>query len=355
MDNELKKRIEQYKEFKWERLLRKDLGRHSLEEVKESFDNVKMYLDTVVEYKKFRELPEQYLQILHSRLNEFFEFEEQLSNQFQNVSERPQWIKKVKQFEYGTWDALRPIIEYIRFTYVSGDSSTKLFDEKIKQLEGLGESLSQKLQKATEFEQRVERSLNEVSEKSKRITAIADQVAQDEEKYTKAKEVAENWIKTEGKATASTLQDKSKIFSDKADKEHVGRRVWLWLAGVLVFAAGAIFSAILLIWKLNGDSEGLTIGAALLRISVVGMFFSLAYLCYQQFGIQRRLYEIYKFKAIALSTMENLIKSFTDPGDRQLIVEKAIEIVFTEPSFKEDKVAHQRVIDELVDVLKKKI
>jgi len=53
--------------------------------------------------------------------------------------------------------------------------------------------------------------------------------------------------------------------------------------------------------------------------------------------------------------MESLIKSFNEPADRQFILSKAIEIIFTERSFKEDKVAHQREIDELLDVIKKKI
>lgn len=355
MDNQLKQRVDQYPDFPWERLRRKDLGKYSLEDLNENFENIKSYFDSVIEFPNLRKLPEKYLQILLTQLNELFEFENQLSNQFQNVSERQEWINKVKQFEHQVWTALSPVIGYIKFTLSSGDVSSKQFEEKVKQLDQLGNTLTQKLQNVSDFENRVEKVLGEVSQRGDEVKKITEQVAKDKEKYTKASEIAENWIKTEGKATAGALQDKSKIFNDKADQEHTGKRVTLWLVGVLVFASGAIASAGLLIWKLNGSGEGLSVGAALLRISVVGMFFSLAYLCYQQFSIQRRLYEVYKFKAIALSTMENLIKSFTEPQDRQMIVEKAIDIVFAEPSFKEDKVAHQRVINELIDVIKKKI
>ena len=91
--------------------------------------------------------------------------------------------------------------------------------------------------------------------------------------------------------------------------------------------------------NLSGNGEALSVGAALLRISVIAMFFYLAFLAYQQFSIHRKLYESYKFKAIALSTMEDLVKTYTNPGDRELIVTKAIDIIFSEPSFKEERVA----------------
>lgn len=185
--------------------------------------------------------------------------------------------------------------------------------------------------------------------------AISDVIISNEKKYIEAQKAAENWIKTEGRAIASAVQDKTKIFKDKADNEHTGWNVWPWLVGVAGFAFFAIVVSTKFIDKLSENGESISIGAALLRISVVGMFFYMAFLCYQQFNIQRRLYEIYKFKAIALSTMESLVKTFTEQKDREVIVNKAIEIIFTEPSFKEDKVAHQRVIDELLDVVKKKI
>lgn len=85
------------------------------------------------------------------------------------------------------------------------------------------------------------------------------------------------------------------------------------------------------------------------------MFVYGAFLAYQQFRIQRKLYESYKFKAIALSTMEELIKNYTERKDRELIINKAIDIIFSEPSLKEDKVIHQRMIDDLLDILKNKV
>ncbi len=355
MNSELKQKIDQYSDFPWESLLRKDLGRHSLEEVEDSFVKIKSYFDTILQFQPTNKLPEQYLQVLLSQLNALSEFAMQVQKQFQNVSERPDWVRKVKQFEYSSWESLKPIIEYIQFLHPNQKKEDPKIEAEITKAEKLVHDATLKLNQVSEFETKLKSEFDKISKHSSQLSVVVDEIAQNQEKYKKAQEVAENWIKTEGKATAAAIQDKSQIFNDKAKKEHTGSRVWVWLIGVLLFAAGAIASAGLLIWKLNGSGEGLSVGAALLRISVVGMFFSLAYLCYQQFSIQRRLYEMYRFKGIALSTMENLIKSFTEPGDRQLIVEKAIDIVFTEPSFKEDKVAHQRVIDELVDVIKKKI
>ncbi len=199
-------------------------------------------------------------------------------------------------------------------------------------------------------------NLDEFNKKIISAERIAENIIANESKYERAQKVAENWIKTEGIAITSTVQDKAQIFRDKANNEHKGFWiVWSWLIGVLMFIFGAIFSSIILINKLSSHGESISVGAALLRVSVVGMFFYMAFLCYQQFSVQRRLYEVYKFKAIALSTMESLISSSTERIDRELIINKAIDIIFSEPSFKEDKVAHQRVIDELLDVIKKKI
>lgn len=197
---------------------------------------------------------------------------------------------------------------------------------------------------------------NEVDlEQIRNAGKVAESIIKNEERYRKASETAENWIQTEGRAISSAIKDKTKIFYDKATNEHTGHKVWWWLIASGGFLMGAIIVAFVLIQKLSGNGESISIGASLLRMSVIGMFIYAAFLAYQQFSIQRRLYESYKFKAIALSTMEDLVKTYTEPKDRQFIINKAIDIIFSEPSLKEDKIAHQRMIDELIDILKSKV
>lgn len=79
-----------------------------------------------------------------------------------------------------------------------------------------------------------------------------------------------------------------------------------------------------------------------------------AFIFSQQFLNHRKLYEFYKFKAIALVTMEELLKTYTEQGDKELILNKAINIIFSEPIFNEDRHLQQKLVDELVEIIKKK-
>ncbi len=56
MNSELKQKIDQYQDFPWDSLLRKDLGRYSLEEVEGSFIKTKSYFDTVLKYQPTKNL-----------------------------------------------------------------------------------------------------------------------------------------------------------------------------------------------------------------------------------------------------------------------------------------------------------
>lgn len=181
----------------------------------------------------------------------------------------------------------------------------------------------------------------------------AEKLVKNSEKFEKAAATAENWIKSEGRAVASAIEDKSLIFDRKAS-EHRRKGVWGWFALAMILG-GASVGAMLYFIHGNGDNPNLSVGGAFLRISILVVISYFSFYCIQQFTNHRKLYEAYRFKAIALKTMEELAKSYTDPSDKERILNKAIAIIFSEPSPKEEKLPQKKLIDDLFDLLKRKI
>lgn len=316
MNEDLKQRIKEYKELNWSKFLRKDLGEYSLEEAGPSLDRTKRFFDVIVGYTDLDSLPQDFQNRLRNQIWNQVQFLSQIVTNFQNTTERAIWLQRIQNREQEVWNDLGPVYSYLQA--LGTISPPTINPEKLREAERL-----------------------------------ANLVIESSNKYKKAAETAENWIKTEGTAIATAIQDKSKIFDDKANNEHTGYKVWLWLIAAGILGAMTIGVAWMFVYELHGQ-DGISIGAALLRIAVIGALSYTAFIAYQQFNIQRRLYETYKFKAIALSTMEELLKTYSDSHDRESILNQAIAIIFSEPTIKEEKAVQERLIDELLDVLKKK-
>lgn len=228
--------------------------------------------------------------------------------------------------------------------------ATSESEEKILALEQkLNQSLAENQSRAEAYTKQLEQALQLSSE----IQKTSAEISENQDKYRKAAETAENWLATEGKALSVSIGEKSAIFREKGDKHRL-KRIWPWLATAAVLGVATAIAAGGLILELNGDHQ-ISIGTALLRFSLIAVLSSGAFVAYRQYYIHRRLNESYEFKAIALSIMEELVKSYSDPSDRASILSQAISIIFTEPAIKEDRAVQQRIIDELVDVLKSRI
>jgi hypothetical protein len=53
--------------------------------------------------------------------------------------------------------------------------------------------------------------------------------------------------------------------------------------------------------------------------------------------------------------MKELYSFFGDSREKYIILEKSITIIFSEPDLKDDSKYQQKMIDELIDALKKKM
>ena len=144
---------------------------------------------------------------------------------------------------------------------------------------------------------------------------IAKKLTDNEEKYEKAAQTAESWIRAEGNALSSSLKNKADIFEIKT-KEHNHGKTWWWFVGGVI---GGIIAILFIFYFISKTDINISIGASLLRVSTLIVISYFSFYCMQQFSNQRKFYEIYKFKAIALTTMEELLKSYTERSDREKI------------------------------------
>lgn len=310
-----------YKEVSWENLLRTDLGSHSLEPAQKDLDTIKRLFDFIINYQNTSGLAEDHVVKVQQSLTYFLNLVRKLL-QFNDLSQRQILLKEIKKQALVSWNDLGPIVEYIKFI----SSPEKEKDEELK---------------ITPYLEQIEKA-----------SSAASKIMNKVEDYEKAAQAAENWIATQGKAISVSLQKKSDLFNNKANDDNNNWTVYIWLiTGFLSILASVLF----IMYFIGESGTDLTIGASLMRVAVLVVISYFSFFCFQQFSNHKRLYEIYKFKAISLETMEELVKSYSDSTNRDLILNKAISIIFSEPSFREDEKYNQKVVDSMIDIIKKKI
>ena len=181
---------------------------------------------------------------------------------------------------------------------------------------------------------------------------IAKKLTDNEEKYEKAVQTAESWVQAEGKALSSSLKDKAEVFNLKAQEHKFSgwSGNWIWLVGSIL---SGIIAVGFIVYFISESGTDLSFGSSLLRISTLFVISYFAFFLLSQFSNNKRLYESYKFKAIALNTMEELVKSYTD--DREEILNRAISIIFSEPTLKDADNFQKRLLEDSMDIIKKKL
>ena len=190
----------------------------------------------------------------------------------------------------------------------------------------------------------------------KEAVNVANKIIKNKAKYNKATTTVENWIKAEGKSVATSLSKKSDAFDKKAEDYKSERMIGNagWFVGGLLFGLIALVAIAYFIYDL-GNNNDISLGFALMRISVLFIIFYFAFFMLSQFSNNKKLYEAYKFKAIALETMEELVKSYDKDGDRERILNEAISIIFNEPKIKEGGDIQKKLLNDLMDIVKKKV
>lgn len=195
-------------------------------------------------------------------------------------------------------------------------------------------------------------------EEIREIKESANGLIKNKEAVENAIKRAEAWIKTEEKALETTLKKRSASFYEKS-LEHNSVWTWIWLLCGLISAGYILLTESTFLTNLvtvqNGIStvRNISSGEGILRLFslIIPSYFTIFFI--QRFLIHRKLYQAYKFRDIAVETMNNLTKSYTKDAERSQILEKGLNIIFSEPTIKEEKAPLG--IDDVKEILKNKI
>ncbi len=141
-----------------------------------------------------------------------------------------------------------------------------------------------------------------------------------------------NALKSKEDYDANIMFTEGETFGNKA-KEHKTffKTIW-WLLFSIIFGAISFIIVAILILLLGDKILSITLGGALFKISVILTPTYLSFYCLKQFSNHRKLYEFYKQKETSVATLSNLYRTY--PNNKDLIMEKALNIIFSEMSDK---------------------
>lgn len=155
--------LERYQTIDWNKLLRKDLGEHSLEAAKEDLDKIKKIFDDILNYPNVENLSENFTNIVQNQLQRFVQFAKQIVNDFQDIAQRQVWISNIKNEEYEVFNNLLVIYNYIQTFDPSKDEKLK---EQVKKSEDRIVKLNEDLSKTENLLQNAQKQATKVEVQS---------------------------------------------------------------------------------------------------------------------------------------------------------------------------------------------
>lgn len=357
-----------YKEIEWESLLRTDLGvAGSLQGAAPVFKRIKILLDNVVSASRNGNLPETVSQEVDGVMAKFLTFINTSILGFTDVSMRGQLLNDINKTETEIIGGLYPFLAYISATKEAVENIG--LDALNKRLDLMEDSLG-KVSLSDESVSKREELLN-------RSEILAQRLLDNRDKFEVALERVDSLIERTEQVISSAVKDNASDSALKAN-EHKTFEMKLvpillfskipflnklrqpswsgsfpWLVSALTFGATSLG----MIWYFivtTPASSSISVGSSLLRISalIVPLYFTI--FSAHQYLNHRRLYEAYRFKDLALQTM-NKLRTSIPPTDSAYgeILTKSIEVIFTEPAFKEDVKLDKQIVLEAFKMIKK--
>ena len=184
----------------------------------------------------------------------------------------------------------------------------------------------------------------------------------DSENFTKAIALVDELIKKKVSFENKAIKESLGTFFNRAAEHKIHRPEkfisfkfsghWWWLffaalMGVLVAYIVASFISVL------ETNDKIDIGIALLRVSslVIPSYFMVFFV--NQFTYHKRMYEVYSFKNTSLNIMTDLMQTNKEKSDD--ILNKGLEVLFSEPKVKESGKYDTQLVTELVGIVKSQI
>lgn len=178
----------------------------------------------------------------------------------------------------------------------------------------------------------------------------------DSERFGKAitlvNELTERKVNLEGMIINESLG----TFLDRANEhKYLFKKfqvTWLWL--VLAIGLGVV-----IIWMVYGfqnaieSDNTISVGESILRVSSLAVPTYFLYFCINQYNNHRSMYEAYSYRNTALKLMNELRTTNTDKSD--LILERGLKVLFSEPSAKDNVKYDKQIINDLVSILSSQV
>jgi len=317
--------LEQYKNLSWDRLLMHRLGEAgSLDNAKPALDRAKFFLDKLLDNRVLSVLPPNATPETELYTQNFLSF---LQNQvlgYSDVSQRDRVVSDIKNEVGSLLNILGKYSNY--FDVLPGDSSAVTnLDGKISELKN---TLQAEIAESLKLRQTFTGSTSLVQQAIGVSEDIISRKAEIEGALAKVNE----FNKANEETIKILLQKNATSFSEKAEEHnsYSKRKIpvsrWLIAGGLL----GIIDLGIVYLFPASSD---ITLGSAILHVTalIVPSYFAILFV--NQFLLQRRLYEAYKFKDISLQTMIMLRKEFAqDHEARRELLQRSMAVIFSEPA-----------------------
>lgn len=361
--------LHRYQQIQWERLLRSDLGNTGqLTDAKPVFDRIKSIFDRIIASSITATLSQQAKSEIEAELNNFLDFIDYNVLNFSDVAQRPQRIEEIKNIEWRIVGVLGKVLPYYPPTEEQKIDIAEVVNQAVAPLKKEWDTERSQLESfrlaLPVYEKDLEKGL-----------IVARQLVDNSGVIETAIARADDLVKKNEQAVQLILQSNATDASQKA-KEHATYIVdfvdiWMfrkipllkkirqpswrgsfgWLIGS--FISGLSVLGIVAFFVFEGSSD-LTIGTAILRISAILAPAYFTVFCSQQYLNHRRLYEAYRFKDVALQTMLNLRGRLPNNSKEQAqVLEKSLNVLFAEPSLKEDIKYDKQLLTEILHLLKR--
>jgi len=257
------------------------------------------------------------------------------------------------------------ITQYESIKDIPKDEMTTQHHSPLNQLNGLNNILRNT---GLYVEMKLVPKLKEKLKTLKEVTPLSNKLLSKTTNLKNAIEQAEVWLETKGRVDEETIKGQATAYQDRA-KEHkisgtkkeIKFFKWklrlktiknYWLLSALAFSGVVGYFTYIFIQE-SGDD--ISMGKTLLKISSLIIPAYLTIFSTNQYLYHKKMYESYMFKYASLHTMNHLMSTHAKELQEK-ILEKGLNVLFSEPKTKEDGARYNKqLVSELIDMLKSQL
>lgn len=202
----------------------------------------------------------------------------------------------------------------------------------------------------------------------KKINPLSKKISDNSTNIEQAIESSEKWLETKGKIDEQTIRWQATAFLDRAKEHKIGgekmyrtlfkKKFYIGVSLKLLARSSIILfilSWIITYIFIQEAAQEISVGQSILKIASILVPAYLTVFSANQYLYHKKMYETYMFKYASLHTMNNLMSTKAEAMQEKILT-KGLDVLFTEPTIKEDGGKHDKqLISELLGMLKSQI